>query len=238
MKTTAIVPAGGQGTRFAAARGKKQFVSFHAAPLYVHTLWALERSPAIDNLILVVPKDDYREVVATLPSHGVKKLSQVVQGGKERQDSVWAGIRACAPDVGLILIHDAVRPLVPQALLDETIRAASQVGAAIAALLVTDTVKLCRNPGRVTCTLPREELYLAQTPQAFQRELIVNAYRAAYRDGYYGTDDANLVERIGGEVAIVMGSPRNIKVTTQDDLQLLEFYVTRDEHGESGDRLR
>ncbi len=227
MKTTVVVPAGGKGRRFTSEGRKKQFASLGNVPVFIHTLMSLHHCPRVDDVILVVPAEDQRDVVALLPAYDLGKVSRVIAGGDKRQDSVWEGIKVIGTEVDVIVIHDAVRPFVTPSLLEETVSVAANVGAAIAAIPATDTVKLSRISHRVTCTLPRDEIYLAQTPQAFKRDVIVSAYMAAYRDGYYGTDDASLVERMGGEVAIVPGSPRNIKITTVEDLQLLEYFMTR-----------
>jgi 2-C-methyl-D-erythritol 4-phosphate cytidylyltransferase len=141
----------------------------------------------------------------------------VVAGGAERQDSVFNGLQALPPDCDWVLIHDGVRPFASSELLKRTWDAALTNGAAIAALPASDTIKRVR-AGQVVETVPREELWLVQTPQVFRREILFEAYREADRQGWVGTDDAFLVERLGLPVAVVTGERSNIKVTTPEDL--------------------
>ncbi|HOJ51524.1 MAG TPA: 2-C-methyl-D-erythritol 4-phosphate cytidylyltransferase [Syntrophales bacterium] len=226
MKTVAIIPAGGKGLRFSPRGEKKQFVEVGGAPLIVHTLRAVQASPLVDGIILVVPEEDREWLTERLASYGVEKVKSIVPGGAHRQDSVWAGIRVADEDADILMIHDGARPLITTDIIGNIVMAAAERGAAITAVPVTDTVKLCRPNNWVIRTLPRSEVYLAQTPQAFRRKIIVSAYEAAYGEGFYGTDDASLVERMGVPVYVVAGSYRNVKVTTWQDLPYLRFLMS------------
>jgi 2-C-methyl-D-erythritol 4-phosphate cytidylyltransferase len=159
----------------------------------------------------------------------LQKKIQLVEGGDHRQHSVanaLAAINALPGDV--VLVHDAVRPFVTQAIIEDVVRAAEKHGAAIAALPAVDTIKQVDRTAEgavVTATVPRERVVMAQTPQGFRYELIKKAFDEAAADGFVGTDESSLVERSGHEVAVVMGSPRNIKITTPADMELAEFYL-------------
>lgn len=227
MKTVAIVPAGGKGQRFSSAGKKKQFLEVEGTPVVVLTLRALQASSSVDNMVVVVPTEDYDWFGGELPRYGIAKIKSIVPGGEHRQDSVWAGIRAADPDADILMIHDGVRPLVDATLIEETVRAANEYGAALTAIPVADTVKLVDPEGQVARTLRREEIFFSQTPQAFRREIIVEAFEVAYREGFYGTDEASLVERLGVPVKVVPGSYRNFKITTAEDLEYLKFIMAR-----------
>ncbi len=202
---------------------EKQFLPLQGIPLIVHTLRVFQRASSVDDVLLVVPKARAlwveKEVVK---KHSMGKVSRVVDGGVERQDSVKNGL-ACL-DSGVVAIHDGVRPFVTPELVDLTVREAENHGAAILAVRVKETLKDVEN-GAVRSTLLREGVWLAQTPQVFQYQLIQEAYHRAYEDGYYSTDDCALVERLGHKVRIVEGSYRNIKVTTEEDLLLAKAFL-------------
>ena len=197
---------------------EKQFLPLQGIPLIVHTLRVFEQASSIHDVLLVVPKGRVpwveKEVVE---KHNIGKISTVVGGGVRRQDSVKNGL-ACIHG-GVVAIHDGVRPLVTPELVDLAVREAEDCGAAILAVRVKETLKDVED-GAVRSTLLREGVWLAQTPQVFQYELIKKAYNRAYKDEYYSTDDCALVERLGHEVRIVEGSYRNIKLTTEEDLLL------------------
>jgi 2-C-methyl-D-erythritol 4-phosphate cytidylyltransferase len=157
---------------------------------------------------------------------GKSKRISLIAGGAERQDSVFNGLRKLPPDCDWVLIHDGVRPFVSRDLLQNTWEAAQKIGAAIAALPASDTIKRAR-AGEVLETLRREEIWLIQTPQVFRRDVIVRAYQEARRQGCSGTDDAYFVERLGLPVAVVSGERSNIKVTTREDLAWGSWFLTR-----------
>jgi 2-C-methyl-D-erythritol 4-phosphate cytidylyltransferase len=222
MHTVAIVPAAGSGNRMGRELSK-QYLSLGGMPLLVHTLNAFDRCPLVDALLVVVPPPDVEAVRSEmLPRWNLKKLAGVIPGGKERQDSVRAGIEALDRETGLVVIHDAVRPFITVRLIENCIRAAVEEGAATVGVPVKDTVKEVGADGRVVRTCDRNLLWLTQTPQAFRRDIIENAHRAALRDGYRGTDDTSLVERLGIAVRMIRGDYGNIKITTPEDLVIAE----------------
>ena len=227
MRTVAIVPAAGSGNRMG-RKLSKQYLSLGGVPLLVHTLNVFEKCPLIDALLVVVQPPDVEAVrTGMLPRWNLKKLAGVIPGGKERQDSVRAGIEALDRDAGLVVIHDAVRPFITVGLIENCIRVAEKEGAATVGVPVKDTVKEVAADGRVMRTCDRDLLWLTQTPQAFRRDIIEDAHRAAVRDGYRGTDDTSLVERLGITVRMIRGDYGNIKITTPEDLVIAEALLAR-----------
>jgi 2-C-methyl-D-erythritol 4-phosphate cytidylyltransferase len=217
----AIVPAAGAGIRMEAAL-PKQFLALGDRPLLVHTLQGLSQSPLIDTVVLVVPADWVSKAKAELVEpHRLTKVGAVVAGGARRQDSVAAGLEALPPEVNLVVVHDGVRPFVTAEMVAAVVEAAKDVGAAVTAVPVTDTVKKV-DGGVVVETLRRERLVSVQTPQAFSRSLLAEALGRAETDGVAGTDEAALVERLGHPVRVVSGSPYNLKITTPEDWALAE----------------
>ena len=199
----------------------KQFLTLGAVPLLVHALQSFESSSIITEIILVVPEEDCaycRDHI--LPIYGLKKISRIVGGGRRRQDSVLNGVQATNQNSDIVVIHDAARPFVTEKMIIDVIKAARKHGAAIAAVPLRDTVKRVSGDGLINETLSREELWAAQTPQAFQREILLRAHEQGKADGVDATDDAFLVERMGLSGSIVEGSSRNIKVTRPEDLQM------------------
>jgi 2-C-methyl-D-erythritol 4-phosphate cytidylyltransferase len=219
MKTVAIIPAGGTGRRMG-GEIPKQYLSLAGIPILVHTLRKFQRSPFVDEIILVVPERDITEVRRDMVErYDLTRVSLVIAGGRERQDSVRNALAHVRDDHEIILIHDGVRPFVTGELIERTIAGAKAFGAVTAGVPVRDTVKAVDAAGRVVNTVQREGLWLTQTPQAFRREVILAAYERAAADGFYGTDDASLVERMGRPVRMIPGDADNIKVTTPEDLE-------------------
>jgi 2-C-methyl-D-erythritol 4-phosphate cytidylyltransferase len=218
MKRVAIIPAGGTGRRMG-GEISKQYLLLSGTPIVVHTLAAFQHSPIIDEIILAVPEGDVAEVRrSVVEKYGFSRVSLVVAGGRERQDSVKSALAHVGDEHGVVVIHDGVRPFVTGELIERAVAAAKMYGAVSTGLPVRDTVKEVDPAGRVVKTVPREGLWLTQTPQAFRREVILAAYEKALADGYYGTDDASLVERMGIPVRMIPGDWENIKVTTPEDL--------------------
>jgi len=231
MRTVAIVPAAGSGNRMGGL--SKQYLSLGGVPLLVHTLNVFEKCPLVDALLVVVPPPDVEAVrTEMLPRWNLKKLAGVIPGGKERQDSVRAGIETLDRDTDIVIIHDAVRPFITAKLIEDCIRAAAEEGAATVGVPVKDTVKEVGADGRVMRTCDRNLLWLTQTPQAFRRDIIENAHRAAVRDGYRGTDDTSLVERLGIAVRMIRGDYGNIKITTPEDLVIAEALLAASQQAE------
>jgi 2-C-methyl-D-erythritol 4-phosphate cytidylyltransferase len=239
MKVMAIIPAAGLGTRMAFAPGvkgqkpasSKQFAELNGTPILVHTLRKFAACHQVAEILVALRKNEIASFSQRLDKEGkdLAQKIQLVEGGDHRQHSVanaLAAIKAVPGDV--VLVHDAVRPFVTKEIIEEVVRAAERHGAAIAGLPAVDTIKQVDRTADgavVTATVPRERVVMAQTPQGFRYEVIKRAFDEAAADGFVGTDEASLVERSGHEVAVVMGSPRNIKITTPADMELAEFYL-------------
>jgi 2-C-methyl-D-erythritol 4-phosphate cytidylyltransferase len=216
----AIIVAAGKGLRMQDPK-RKQYMVLEGKPILAHTLMAFNCCDAIDQIIVVLPAKDLefcRQEI--LPAAGVKKKTELVIGGARRQDSVYNGLRAINDDDGLVLIHDGVRPFVRQKHLRDCIEGAHKRGACILGVPAFDTVKQVNARREIVQTRLRDTLWLAQTPQAFEVKLIKKAHASAKEDGYIGTDDAALVERLGAAVKMIPGSRSNIKITHPEDLKL------------------
>ncbi len=201
----------------------KQFLQLGGVPLLVHVLRVFESNRTISEVVVVVPRDAVTFCRETLlPPFAFSKISAVTAGGARRQDSVWNGLQAVDTRTTIVVVHDAARPFVTGAMVEDAVDGARIHGAAIAAIPLHDTVKRVAPDGMIDATLDRQRLWSAQTPQAFDVELLREAHRANRAAGVEATDDAFLVERIGHRVAIVNGSPDNIKVTRPEDLVMGE----------------
>jgi 2-C-methyl-D-erythritol 4-phosphate cytidylyltransferase len=231
MNVTAIFVAAGMSRRFGGPV-PKQLVSIGGRPLLHATLERFHSIAAIRERIVVVRGEDLArldgEDRAALEALGVRK---VVTGGERRQDSVRAGLRASDRACELVLVHDAVRPMIAPDVVEAAIRAAATSGAAIVAVPVRDTIKAADADGRVARTVDRSRLWRAQTPQVFAREILEKAFDAAERRGLSVTDDAELVEAIGVKPVIVPGSETNLKVTEPEDLAMLEALLRTQRRG-------
>lgn len=218
----AIVPAAGSGTRLKASV-PKQFLPLRDVPLIVRTLQAVEQVPEIAAAVVAIPEGYAAQLRHLCSQYQLRKVSRIIVGGARRQDSVAKALQTEeARQAEYIVIHDAVRPLVPHWLFQRVLEAAQRYGAAVPGLPPTDTVKEVAADGTVCRTLQREQLRLIQTPQAFRLELLARAYQAAAQQGWEGTDDAALVEALGHPVAIVDGAPENLKITHPLDFRLAE----------------
>ena len=236
MKVVVIIPAAGLGTRMAGASKRaapsKQFTEINGVPILVHTVRKFVAVPQVSEIYVALRKTEMAHTEDRLKKEIGGKRLRVVEGGEHRQESVANALAAiqAAPD-DLILVHDAVRPFVDSDIIGNVIQAAQKYGAAIAGLPATDTVKQVDRTAEgaiITSTIPRERVVLAQTPQGFRYQVIQKAFDEAIADGFTGTDEASLVERSGHEVAVVMGSARNIKITTPADLELAELFMSQD----------
>ena len=218
---TAIIPAAGIGARMHADRAK-QMLELDGVPVLVRTLQRFEQCEAVDQIILALQPNLTSEVLALISRYNLSKVARVVGGGAERQDSVYRGLQVVGVETaGIIVVHDAVRPFIRPDEIRAVIDRASSTGAALMALAATDTIKQAKS-GRVQRTLDRRRIYYAQTPQAFRINVIRDAFERAYADGFMGTDESQLVERLGHRVSVVEGSPINIKITRPFDLRLAE----------------
>ena len=219
----AIIVAAGKGLRMG-GDVRKPYLPLGGVPVLGRTLTTFHRSGQFEELVVVVAAEEMatcrREVIEPL---GLEDAVRLVMGGRERQDSVFNGLQACrGHDDDPVLIHDGVRPLVRAELLTRCLAATRQNGACIAAIPASDTLKQIGPDGRIAQTLDRDKLWRAQTPQGFRLGLIRAAHRQAREEGFQGTDDAQLLERIGQPVFIVPGQRANIKLTHPDDLPLAE----------------
>lgn len=214
--TYAIVPAGGLGTRMGSRR-PKQYLRLGRVPILVATLRALGRARGIAGIVVAVPEAHVVETRRLLARLRVPRILEVVAGGADRQESVWRALQRIPERAERVVVHDAVRPFIGAALVARVLAAAAG-GAATCGIPVRETVKRVRD-GAIEATVPRQGLWLTQTPQAFTRALLWEAHDKARRDGFAGTDDAMLVERLGVTVAMVQGLGQNLKITTPEDLQ-------------------
>ena len=225
MKANAVIVSAGKGHRFMEGM-KKQFHLLTEKPILAHTLDKFETCPLIHSILLVVSQEDMNFCLKEIiEKYKYRKISQVVPGGKRRQESVRNGIDALPSDVDIVAIHDGVRPFVTREMIEESIHGATRFRAVVMAMPVKDTIKMARPDGTVLKTLERGSLWQIQTPQTFQVDLIKEAYYKATKDGFVGTDDASLVERLGVNVHILPGSYTNIKITTPEDLLLANLFV-------------
>ncbi len=228
VKVTAIVPAAGRGWRLK-KNIDKPFVILGDKPILIRTLKVLAESALIEEIIVVINKDNFGLLQRELSKEGIGKVVNIVEGGSTRGESVYRGLNKVDKNTDFVLIHDGVRPFVTQKIISGAIKKALKLDAAVTAIPVCSTIKKVNNQGLgvrskkgeliVESTLDRNSLWEIQTPQVFKRELILKAYEKAMREGgLEATDDSSLVERLGYKVSIVPGSYSNIKITTPEDL--------------------
>jgi 2-C-methyl-D-erythritol 4-phosphate cytidylyltransferase len=228
----AIVPAAGLGRRFGASK-RKTFVDLHEVPLLIHTLRRLHTEEAVTEIVPVLGEQDIERGTIMIRSCRFSKINRIVLGGRERQDSVNNALtilrdeRSGSLDGSLILIHDGVRPVIPEGTVDALVQSVQGQGAdgAVPGIPPRDTLKRVGKDGRVLSTINRDEIRAIQTPQLFPFTVIKEAYELACKDNFYATDDAALVERMGGTVNVIEGSPSNIKITTPEDLEMVEYLL-------------
>jgi 2-C-methyl-D-erythritol 4-phosphate cytidylyltransferase len=232
MSVFVIIPAAGIGTRMTPASGSapKQFLSLKGLPILVHSLRAFLAVPSVTSIYVAVRDSEQPRVTAMLADHGLSDKVHVVTGGNARQDSV-ANALAALPSTSaadIVLVHDAVRPLIDPPTIERTIAAIEKHGAAIVALPAIDTIKQVErtaDDALITATIPRELIVHAQTPQGARVPLLRQAFAEAAADEFTGTDEASLLERANIPVYVVQGSSRNFKVTQPGDLEIAEFYL-------------
>ena len=234
MQVFAILPAAGLGTRMA-GREPKQFLDLDGVPILIHSLRAFASVERVTAIYVAVRKTEMERTEAQIAefgaAHNLAKRVRVVEGGDHRQESVSRALAAVAaqPD-DIVLVHDAVRPLIDTDTINRTIDAVIEFGAAIVGLPAVDTIKHVERTAHgalITATNPREFVVLAQTPQGFRYGLLQRALAEAEADGFVGTDEASVLERAGHPVAVVHGSQVNLKITQPGDLELAEFYLSR-----------
>ena len=238
-----VIPAAGLGTRMSAPASalkskSKQFFELQGTPILIHTLRKFDECTRVDEIVVALRGNETAGFDSLIAGERFRKPIHVVEGGEHRQDSVANALRslkASADDI--VLVHDAVRPFIDQETILGVIEGVQKYGAVIAGIPAIDTVKQVDRTADgavVVATVPRERMVLAQTPQGFHFAVIRKAFDEALADGFVGTDEASLIERSGRTVHVVMGSPRNIKITTPADLDLAELYVSQDERRKVG----
>lgn len=224
---TAIILAAGKGSRMNAGVNK-QFILLTGKPLLAHTLELFQSCKAIDNIILVAGKAELRLCKEQIiDEYGFDKVDKLVEGGLERQQSVYNGIMALEENCSIVVIHDGARPILPGNIIERCIEGANTYGAVSAGIPAKETIKILDDKGFVKYTPERETVWITQTPQAFKPELIRKAHESAILEGAAGTDDAFLVEIMGVKVKMVEGSYENIKVTTPEDIIIAETLMSK-----------
>ena len=225
MKNCVIIVAAGSGKRMRSAIAK-QYIELKGRTILSYTIETFNNSENIDDIVLVTSSDavDYvrREIIE---KYGFDKVRTIVEGGADRQDSVYKGLKAVDSDTDVVLIHDGVRPFVADKYIAELESIAMEFGGCVLGGPVKDTIKVCDSEGYITDTPKRETLWLAQTPQCFKYDIIMKAYEKAEKEGYRGTDDSMLAERLGIRIKMVRGDYDNIKITTPEDLYMGEVIL-------------
>jgi 2-C-methyl-D-erythritol 4-phosphate cytidylyltransferase len=241
-RIAAIIPAAGLGTRMGADM-PKQFLELDGVPLIIFTLRRLAASALITDFFVSTRADDVVSLQDKIAKAGLGRPVRVVHGGDSRQQSVANALAQVDPSTEIVLVHDAVRPLVTPEQIDRVIAEAAARGAAILGIPAIDTVKdvkrasLPEDVALISATIPRERIVLAQTPQVFLYTLLRDAFEAARKDDVTSSDESALVERFGHDVFVVLGSERNIKVTRPGDMALASFYLAQ-ERGQKSDQER
>jgi 2-C-methyl-D-erythritol 4-phosphate cytidylyltransferase len=229
----AILPAAGMGTRMG-ADSPKQFRLLDGMPVVIFTLRRLAACPLVGEFLIATRADEVEALKTRIAAERLPKPVRVLEGGDTRQESVEKALAEVPKKTELILVHDAVRPLVTQDQVERVIAEAERCGAAILGIPAMDTVKevkrasLPEDVALITATIPRERVVLAQTPQVFRSALLREAFARAAADGFTASDEAALVERLGHNVHVVLGSERNLKITRPGDLEIAEFYLSRE----------
>lgn len=230
MKVAVIIPAAGLGTRMGrtsaekAGTSRKQFMLLDGSPILLHTIRKFVACPLVNEIVVALRPEDKAWVDEMLARERLAKPVRLVDGGDSRQQSVENALATLAPDTDLVAVHDAVRPFIDPVIIEKVIREAAESGAAIVGIVPVDTIKQVRR-NKIRTTLPRERLVLAQTPQVFRFDLLKRAFAMAREDGFIGTDESSLVERLDQvEVSVVPGSDRNIKITKPSDMDLARLF--------------
>ncbi len=234
MKVAVILPAAGLGTRMGrqapekAGTSRKQFMLLNGAPILLHTIRKFVSCSSVSEIVVALRREDFAWVGEMLASEGPAKPVLLVEGGDTRQQSVENALARLSPDIDFAAVHDAVRPFIEPATIEHAIQEASECGAAIVGIVPVDTVKQVKR-NKIHGTIPRDRLVLAQTPQVFRLELLKRAFEKAREDGFTGTDESSLVERLEQvEVSVVAGSDRNIKITKPSDMDLARLFLAEE----------
>ena len=231
MKVSVILPAAGLGTRMGREKSgvsRKQFMLLEGAPILIHTIRKFLRCSVVSEIVVALREEDIDWARGLIHQEHPTRPVRLVQGGESRQGSVENALAALSPDTDLVAVHDAVRPFIEPDLIERVIQEAAQTGAAIVGIVPVDTVKRVHK-NKIRATLPREHLVLAQTPQVFRFDLLKRAFEMAKQDGFLGTDEASLVERLEQvEVSVIQGTDRNIKITKPTDMDLARLFLAEE----------
>lgn len=236
MNVSVILPAAGLGTRMGREKSgisRKQFMLLEGAPILIHTIRKFLRSPSVTEIVVALRAEDMDWARGLIHQEHPAKPVRLVEGGESRQQSVENALATLAPDTDLVAVHDAVRPFIDSDLVERVIAEAGKTGAAIVGIVPVDTVKQVHK-NKIRATLSREHLVMAQTPQVFRFELLQRAFGKARKDGFTGTDESSLVERLEEiDVHVVQGSDRNIKITKPTDMELARLFLSEELAGET-----
>ncbi len=234
MKVAVILPAAGLGIRMRrssaekSGTSRKQFMLLDGSPILLHTIRKFVACPPVGEIVVALRPEDIEWVRELLKQEALPTPVRLVEGGDSRQESVEHALATLTPDTDLVAVHDAVRPFIDRATIDKVIQEAAETGAAIVGIVPVDTIKQVRK-NKVHATLPRERLTLVQTPQVFRYPLIKEAFERAREDGFSGTDESSLVERLEKvQVSVVLGSDRNIKITKPSDMDLARLFLAEE----------
>ena len=236
MNVSVILPAAGLGTRMGrekAGTSRKQFMLLEGAPILIHTIRKFLRCPSVTEIVVALRAEDMDWARGLIHNERPVKPVRVVEGGDTRQESVENALQSLAANTDLVAVHDAVRPFIDSELVEKVIAEAGKVGAAIVGIVPVDTIKQVHK-NKIRATLSREHLVMAQTPQVFRFDLLKRAFASARKDGFTGTDEASLVERLEEiEVHVVQGSDRNIKITKPTDMELARLFLSEEVAGQT-----
>jgi len=237
MTVSVILPAAGLGTRMGravpekAGTSRKQFMLLDGSPVLLHTIRKFASTPAVSEIVVALRGEDLEWARDLIQKEGFAKPVRLVEGGDSRQQSVENALATLAPETQLVAVHDAVRPFIEHSVLEKVFAEAEENGAAIVGIVPVDTVKQVHR-NKIRQTIPRERLILAQTPQVFRFDLLKQAFAKAREDGFAGTDESSLVERLEQvEVSVIPGSDRNIKITKLSDMDLAKLFLAEEMAG-------
>ncbi len=235
MKVSVILPAAGLGTRMGraspekAGTSRKQFMLLDGAPILLHTIRKFVACPLVSEIVVALRREERQWVGEMLRREQLARPVRMAAGGDTRQESVGNALASLADGVDLVAVHDAVRPFIDPATIEKVILEAAETGAAIVGIVPVDTVKQVHR-NKIRATIPRDRLVLAQTPQVFRYDLLREAFARAAEDGFAGTDEASLVERLDRvEVSVVAGSDRNLKITKPSDMDLARLFLSQEQ---------
>jgi 2-C-methyl-D-erythritol 4-phosphate cytidylyltransferase len=226
MSVLAIIPAAGMGFRMGGTT-PKQFLSLEGVPIFVHTLRKFAAAEVIDEIYLGLRSEDRERAEKEIEREHFSKTVRLLTGGASRQETVARCLEQAPSSTEVVAVHDAVRPFIDLEMIQRVVEAARKEGAAILGIPSVDTVKQVERL-MILGTIPRERIVLAQTPQAFRYSILREAFERAAADGFNGTDESSLVERLGNKVTVLMGSDRNIKITKPSDLPLARLYIAQE----------